>query len=109
MEAAAALAEAAKHHVVLGDFEADLARDPVNRPLQGGVLEGDHAAATTADRVVVVAAGLDPLVARGAVGHLKALNQAKLLELLELLEGAIDAGSADPGTATAQLSVDLCG
>ena len=67
----------------------------VDRPLQRRVLEGDHAPAAAADRVmVVVAAGLDPLVAGGAAGDLEPLHEA---ELLELLERPVDAGAADRG------------
>ena len=42
----------------------------------------------------MVPAGLDPLVAGGAAADLEALDEA---ELLELLEGAVDAGPARGG------------
>ena len=101
------LAKAAQDHVVVGDLEADLVGELGDRALQGGVLEGDHATAAAADRVVVVlAAGLDALVAGGAAGHLEALHEA---ELLELLERPVDAGAADRGLAAAQLVVELEG
>ena len=50
----APLAEAAQHDVVLGDLEAHLSRELADRALQRAVLEGDHAAAVAADRVVMV-------------------------------------------------------
>ena len=91
---------------MVGDLEAHLVGDAVDRPLQGRVLEGDHAPAAAADRVVmVVAAGLDPLVAGGAARDLEPLHEA---ELLELLERAVDARPADPRAApAAQLVVEL--
>ena len=101
----AALAAPAQDDVVVGDVEADLVGEAVDRALEGRVLEGDHAAAVAADRVVVmVAAGLDPLVAGGAAADLEALDEA---ELLELLEGAVDAGPAAGGSSAAQLVVEL--
>ena len=79
--------------------------DAADRPLQAGILEGHHAPAVAADRVMVmVPAGLDPLVAGGAAGHLEPLHEA---ELLELLERPVDAGPAGVVLAAAQLVVEL--
>ena len=64
-------------------------------------------AAAPADRVVVVlAVGLDPLIAGGAATDLDSLQQA---ELLQLLQRAVDAGPADRRLAAAQLVVELQG
>ncbi len=79
--------------------------DLVDRPLQRGVLEGDHPAAVATDRVVVVlAVGLDALIARDSPRDLDAAQQA---ELLELLERAVDAGPPHPGLAPPQLVVEV--
>ncbi len=51
-----------------------------------------------------MAGGVDALVAGGAAADLDPLDQA---ELLELLEGAVDAGPADRGPAAAQLVVEV--
>ena len=45
---------------------------------------------------MVVAAGLGPLVAGDPAAQVEALHKA---ELLELLEGPVDARAADPGTS----------
>jgi hypothetical protein len=90
---------------VLGDLEADPALQPSDRPLEPGVLERLDSAALLADDVVVVLAGrLDPLVARHATAHLEPVHQ---LQLLQLLQGPIDAGAADRLVRGAQPIVDL--
>jgi hypothetical protein len=92
---------------VLGDLEAHPIRYPVDRPLEVGVLEGDDTPAAAADRVMVVmAAGLDPLIARGSALDLEASDQP---ELLELIEGPVDGGTSDWGLVAPQLLVDLQG
>src|SRR3954454_20277864 len=92
---------------MVGDLEAELVGELVDGSLERGVLEGDHATAAAADRVVVVlATGFDPLIAGGAAAHLEALDEG---ELLELLERAVDAGPADSGFAPAQLVVQVQG
>src|SRR5262249_38906007 len=89
--AGAAGAAAPEDDVVLGDLEGDLALDAVDRGLEGRVLEGLHAPADPADRVMVmVAAGIDPLVAGDPPRQVgEALDEA---ELLELLERPVDTG-----------------
>ncbi len=92
---------------MLGHLEVHLLAELPDRLLQGVVLEGDHATAVAADRVVVVMAlGIDPLVAGGAAADLDPLDEA---ELLELLQRPVDAGPADRGTAAAQLVVEVEG
>src|SRR5262249_43977911 len=69
------------------------------------VLEGDHAAAIAADRMVVVmAVGLDPLVASSAAADLDPLHQP---QLLELLQGSIHTRPAAAQAAAAQLVVEI--
>ena len=73
--------------------------------LQRCVLEGDHAAAVAADRVVMmVAVGLDALVTGHAASDLDAADQA---EFLELLERPVDARAPDSGATLAQLVVKI--
>jgi hypothetical protein len=55
---------------------------------------------------MVMAVGVDPLVAGGAAADLDPLDEA---ELLELLEGAVDAGSSDRWLAPAQFVIELQG
>src|SRR4051794_40204897 len=87
----AALAEAADDDLVLIGLEAHAADDPVDRPLQRDVLKGDQPVTAATDRVMMVlSAGIDPLVTGCAAADLEALQQA---ELLELLERAVDAGA----------------
>src|SRR5213595_1200420 len=103
--ARAALAEAAEDDVVLGDLERDLLADLADRPLETAVLERLHPPAAAADRVVVVmAAGVDPLVAGGAARDLEPLHEA---ESLEHLERPVDARPADAGLARPQLLLQL--
>lgn len=101
----AALAEAAQHDVVLGDLERDLIGHLLDRPLQAAVLEGLHPAAAPADRVMVMVPGrVDPLVARDPALDLEALHQA---QLLQQVEGPVDAGATDVDLAPAQLLLEL--
>jgi hypothetical protein len=101
----AALAAAAQDNVVVCDLKADPVRDLADGALKGVVLEGDHPPTVPTDRVVMVpAAGLNALKAGRTPRHLDPLDQP---ELLERLEGAVDAGTSDPRLAAAQLVLDL--
>jgi hypothetical protein len=74
-------------------FEVGAAADRVDRTLQPGVDKRHHLAAAIADDVVVmVAAGIEPLVSGGAPADVHAPNQA---QFLELLERSVDARPAD--------------
>lgn len=75
--------------------------------LQRCVLEGDHAAAVAADRVVMmVAVGLDALVTSHSASDLDAAEQT---EFLELLERPVDARAPDSGATLAQFVVKIQG
>ncbi len=74
------------------DAVPQLLAEPVHQELEIGVLEGAHAPAAVADRVmVVVARGIGRLIARRAV-HFDAMQQA---QAGEDVEGAVDAGEPD--------------
>ncbi len=74
--------------------------------LQALVLERGHRAAAVADRVVVVlAAGDDGLVACAAVAELDPLDQA---QLVQQVEGPIDAGEPDVASASRSRSAISC-
>src|ERR1700761_1597153 len=73
--------------------------------LQAGILEGDHAAAVAADRVVVMVAGrVDALESGGPTADLDPLDQS---QPLELLERPVDAGAADPGLPAPHLLLEV--
>ena len=90
---------------MLGYVEAELAGDIGDCVLQRGVLEGHHAAAVATDGVMMmVAVGLDALVADHSASDLDAQNQA---ELLELLERPVNARTPNPGATLAQFVVEI--
>jgi hypothetical protein len=94
------------------DGVVDAAGQPVDRALELGILERrDLAAAVADDVVVMLAARVERLVARDALGGVDAPRQA---ELVEQLERPVDARDADvlalvvepvgPGRATGRRS-----
>ena len=73
----AAGAGALQGHLVRGHAEAALAPDRADRALELLVVEGDEPAAVAAEEVVVVlAAGTEPLIARGAAAEVEPLRSA---------------------------------
>src|SRR4051794_2655726 len=86
----AAGADPAQEDVVGDDFELGSLADAVDRPLQRRVLEGDEAATAHADHVVVVLAGVVTLVGGALAADLDPVDE---VELLQLLERAVDGGS----------------
>ena len=83
----AGAAGAVQHDIMLGDLERDATRDARDRALELGIFERRDPAAFVADEVVVVvAAGMDGLVAHDALPELDPRDQ---LELLELIEDAV--------------------
>src|SRR4051794_5327448 len=97
-------AAAAQHDIVRADLVAEPRRDVADQPLEFRVLERVALAAAVADGVVVmVAARVGRLVARGAV-HVDPVHE---LELREEVERAVHAGEADRALAAAQAVVDL--
>jgi hypothetical protein len=94
-----------KRYVVGGDLEVVSAAEARDRPLQSLVFEGDEAAAVVAEQVMVMlAAGLSGLVACDPRTEVEPVDEA---QLLELLEGAVDAGAAGEAAAAAELALDL--
>ena len=96
-----------EHDLVLGHVEGDAVGDAVDCALQLVVLERDDLLACVADEVVVMvaAAGVDGLVAGDAVADLDPRDE---LELLELVDDAVDAGPRDrPPAAGSQRLLDL--
>lgn len=90
---------------MIADLEAELFRQPRERPLERGILEGDHATALPADRVVMVlAAGGDPLVAGDPARHLDALQEP---EPFELLKRPVDARPTHGRSLAAHLLLEL--
>ena len=80
-----------------GHPEAALPPDRADRPLEFLVVEGDEPPAVAAEKVVVMlAAGPEPLKARGAPAEVQSLEEA---EALELFECPVHAGPADLGQA----------
>ena len=75
-----------------GDGEVRAAADRLDRPLELVAGERRQLTALLADEVMVVDVGVDPLVTGGIAADLHPLHQ---MELLELLERAVDAGAAD--------------
>lgn len=70
------------------DLELSRTADRRYRPLQRAIGEGGEPAALLADEVVMVLIGVDPLVARCVAADLYPLHE---MQLLELVEGAVDA------------------
>ena len=102
---AAAGTGAAQHDVVLVDRELEPLRERGDGLLEPVVGELSDAPAAIADDVVMVlAARVRSLVARGAVSHVQAVHEA---EAVEHLERAVDAGDSHPRLAGAQLVGDL--
>src|SRR4051794_7337662 len=97
---AAAWADAAQEDVVGGDLEVGALADPLDRPLQRRVRERHQPPAADADHVVVVPSGFVALEGDDLAADVDPVDE---LELLELLEGAVDAGAAD----ARQTPVDL--
>jgi hypothetical protein len=62
---------------VAPDADAEAIGEPVDCPLEPGIVESDQAPAALAHEVVVMAVA-DPLGARLAIAHLDALDQAVL-------------------------------
>ena len=92
---------------MLVDREIEPLRQRRDRLLEAVVGELRDAAAVVADNVVVVlAAGVRGLVARGAVAHVEAVHEA---EAVEHLERAVDARDADACVVGPQLVGDLLG
>ena len=70
--------------IVLGDVEADLARQPIDGRLELVVVEGDHPATAIADEVVVMlAAWQHRFVASAALADLESPDELALGEELE--------------------------
>lgn len=75
-----------------GDREIRAPADRLDRLLELLARERRQLPAVLADEVMVVEVGVDPLVAGGVAADLNPLDEVKLLELLQ---GAVDAGAAD--------------
>src|SRR3954470_19253525 len=98
---------AAQCDVVRVDGVRHPAREPLDRGLEVAVLEGGHLAAALADDVVVViAAGVDRLVAGDALGGVNAAGEP---EAVEQVEGAVDRRHADVLATLVQAVRDLLG
>lgn len=90
---------------MLGDLERNLLGDAGDRTLQTAVLERLHAPAAAADHVVMmVAARIDPLIARDAALDLESLDEPLRLEQLER---PVDAGPANPRAAFTQVLLEI--
>src|SRR3954451_1414356 len=89
---AAARADAAEKHVVGADLELGALADALDRPLQLRVREGDQAPAADADHVVVMAPRVVALEGDDLAADVDPVDQ---FQLLQLLEGAVDAGPPD--------------
>src|SRR4051794_13628449 len=88
-------ARTVENDVVIGDVELQIARQARDRLLQTTILERDDASAAVAHEVVVMlAAGMRGLVPRSPLTDLDTRDE---VELVELLERAVDAG--DPHAA----------
>lgn len=74
------------------DLELCIAADRLDSPLERGVGEGRVTTAQFADQMMVVVLGVDSLVARSVTADLHAMDEVKLVELLE---GAVDACPPD--------------
>lgn len=76
-----------------GDVEIRSPADCFDRPLEALVAEGFDGATALADDVMMMAtAGFEAFVTGGLGPEIDALDQA---EILELLQGPVDAGTAD--------------
>jgi hypothetical protein len=74
------------------DLELGSLADPFDCPLQLRIGERHQAPATDADHVMVMAARVVALKGDNLAADIDPVNQ---FELLQLLEGAVDAGAAD--------------
>src|SRR4051794_20806538 len=84
-------AAAAQDDVVRGDVELDAAAHRFDCPLQRAVREWRQPPALLADQVMVVLGLIEPLIGGSLAAGLDPLDE---VQLLELLEGAVDAGPA---------------
>ena len=90
---------------MLGHSEADPPLETIEGVLEAGVLEGLNPAADLADRMMVVlAARLDPLVARHSAADIQPVHEPKLRQLLE---DPINARSADSRPGRSKALFDL--
>jgi len=90
---------------VRGDLVPAAARDPLERLLEGVVLERLDLAAVPADEVVMmVAARVDPFEAGDPVAEVDPLHEP---EPVETFERAVDACDSDPRSFRAHPVVDL--
>lgn len=102
---AAALALAAEDHVVLVDPERRHPGDVVDHELEAIVAERLDAAAIAAhEMVVMVSAGLGRLVLSAARSKLDLAHES---ELVQCLEGAVDARDSDAGSPPPDAVVKL--
>src|SRR3954452_1436973 len=103
----ASRAAAAQRDVVRVDGVLHPSRELVDGGLEVAVLEGGHLAAALAhDVVVVIAAGIDRLVAGDALGGVNAAGEP---EAVEQVEGAVDRRHADVLATLVQAVRDLLG
>ena len=107
LAAAAGGALAAERHVVRVDRVVGASGQPLDRPLEVGVLEGcDLAAALAHDVMVVLAARADRLVAGDALRRVHAAGEP---QLVEQLERPVDARDAHVLAAPVKAVGDLLG
>ncbi len=85
--------------------DAEPGAEPVDRPLQSGIVEGHQPAAALAhEMMVMVTSGLRSLEPRLPVSHLDTLDQPMLDEEVQ---GAIDRGSPGGPSLGAQRVLDF--
>ncbi|MDX6636021.1 MAG: hypothetical protein QOF06_2224 [Solirubrobacterales bacterium] len=82
------------------DLELGSRANSVDRPLQRRVLEGDETSAAHADHVVMVLAGIVALEGDDLAADIDAVDE---VEVLKLLEGAVNGCYADAGEAPVDL------
>ena len=98
-------AVAAQRHIVRIHGIVHPVGQPLDRALELAVLERGHLAAGLADEMVVmVAARVDRLIARHALGHVHAPRE---VQAVEQIERAVDGRHADVAAALVQAVGDL--